>query len=140
MGSNGNGKGIYAEPLNDWVLIKVVALREMKLSSGIIMPEMDNQNLRGEVVAVGPGQLIVDGEKGSFLRLPMTVKPGDRVLIDGQAAGHYVGEQHLLQVREGQISAIVRGEGDADDVDPLRHVKNQERRIQPAKLVPVKAS
>jgi len=91
------------KPLYDRVVIKRLAA-ETVTKAGIVIPEKSAEKAtQGEVIAVGDGALLENGE-----RRPLTVKVGDRVLF-GQYAGNEVkldGEEFLI-VKESDIYAIV---------------------------------
>lgn len=91
------------QPLHDRVVIRRKE-EETTTASGIVLPgsaaEKPNQ---GEVVAVGQGRLLNNGEIH-----PMSVKVGDRVLF-GQYASNTVklnGEE-LLIMSESEIFAVL---------------------------------
>ena len=85
------------QPLADRVLIEPAAA-ETKTSSGIIIPDSAKKNLKGIVVAIGPGT--TDN--------PVTVKVGDNVLY-GKYAGTELQHDGLdyMIMRESDILAIV---------------------------------
>ncbi len=91
-------------PLYDRVLLKRAEAAE-EMRGGIIIPDTAKEKPQeAEIVAVGDGKFDEDGK-----RLPMTVKPGDIVLI-----GKYSGTEikiddieHII-VREDEILAIVK--------------------------------
>ncbi|MBI4090062.1 MAG: co-chaperone GroES [Candidatus Kerfeldbacteria bacterium] len=65
-------------PLSDHVLVKPTQEDKMT-KSGIVLPDTaeDDKGLKqGEVLAVGPGKLLDNGQ-----RAPMSVKVGDRVIM-----------------------------------------------------------
>lgn len=66
------------KPLSNHVLVEAVADEAKTTKSGIVLPENveKKKQVRGTVVAVGPGRLTEKGE-----RLPLSVKVGDRVLF-----------------------------------------------------------
>jgi chaperonin GroES len=91
-------------PLHDRVLVKRIEEKET-VKGGIIIPDSAKEKPQeGEVVAVGAGKI----EKGA--RIPLDVKPGDRILF-----GKYTGsditidEQEYLILREEEILAKVSG-------------------------------
>jgi chaperonin GroES len=90
-------------PLADRVLIRRVE-EDAKTKGGIIIPDTAKEKPQeGEVVAVGAGAWGEDGK-----RLPMDVKPGDRILF-GKWSGSEVrldGED-LLIMKEADILGIV---------------------------------
>jgi len=91
------------KPLGDRVLLKRIEPKE-EVRGGIIIPDTAKEKPQeAEVVAVGEGKLDDNGK-----RIPMTVKPDDRVLI-----GKYSGQDIKIEdveytiVREDEIYAIV---------------------------------
>jgi chaperonin GroES len=90
------------QPLGDRVLVKPLAAEETT-SGGIILPETAQEKPReGEVVAVGPGRLLENGE-----RKGMSVKSGDVVVYTeyGGSEVTHDGVDYLL-VDEGSILAV----------------------------------
>lgn len=90
-------------PLNDRVIVKRVE-EEEKTKSGIIIPDTAKEKPQeGEVVAVGNGKILENGQK-----IPMEVKVGDRVIF-GKYAGNEIkidGEEYLI-MREEDILGIL---------------------------------
>lgn len=90
------------KPLGDRVVIKVVASEE-KTASGIVLPDTAKEKPQeGEVVAVGSGKQMENGEK-----IALEVKVGDRVIYS-KFAGTEVkvaGEEYLI-LSERDILAI----------------------------------
>ena len=62
-------------PLGDNVLVKQIKADEVT-SFGLVLPDKDEKKAEAEVVAVGPGKLLKNGERGV-----MEVKAGDRVIL-----------------------------------------------------------
>ena len=92
-------------PLHDRVIVKRV--EEEKLSAGgIVIPDAATEKpIRGEVLAVGNGKVLDNGETRG-----LDVKTGDTVLF-GKYSGTEVkvdGEE-LLVMREDDIMAIIEG-------------------------------
>ncbi|KAF7585995.1 10 kDa heat shock protein [Aspergillus hancockii] len=91
-------------PLLDRVLVQRVK-PETKTASGIFLPEssVKEQN-EAKVLAVGPGLLDKNGS-----RLPMSVAPGDHVLIP-QFGGSSVkvGEDEYTLFRDHELLAKIR--------------------------------
>ncbi|AEB09754.1 co-chaperone GroES [Desulfobacca acetoxidans] len=90
-------------PLNDRVLVK--RTEELQVTKGgIYIPDTAKEKpIEGRIIAVGSGKIADNGE-----RVPLTVKPGDRVLF-GKYAGTEIkveGEEHLM-MREDDILAIL---------------------------------
>jgi chaperonin GroES len=91
------------KPLADRVVVKPIE-EEDKTPGGIILPDTAKEKpMRGEIVAVGPGNF---NEKGE--RVKMDVKKGD-VVIYGKYSGtdFKMNDQDYLILRESDILAIV---------------------------------
>ena len=92
-------------PLHDRVIVKRTEDEE-KTAGGIVIPESAKEKpIRGEVLAVGNGKLLENGDTR-----PLDVKKGDTVLF-GKYAGTEVkveGEE-LLVMREDDIMAVIEG-------------------------------
>ena len=90
-------------PLHDRVIIKRLD-NERKTASGLVIPENAAEKPdQGEVLAVGNGKILEDGNVR-----PIGVKIGDRVLFgkySGQAVK--VNGDELLVMREEDIMAVV---------------------------------
>jgi chaperonin GroES len=74
-----------------------------QVRGGIVIPDTAKEKPQeAEVIAVGPGKLDEEGH-----RLPMDVRPGDRVLI-GKYAGTdiKIDEEDLVILREDDILAV----------------------------------
>lgn len=91
------------KPLYDRVVVKRLAA-ESTTKGGIVIPDNATEKpTQGEVVAVGDGAILDNGE-----RRALTVKVGDRVLF-GEYAGTEIkvdGEKYLV-IRESDIYAII---------------------------------
>jgi chaperonin GroES len=90
-------------PLHDRLLVKRIE-EDRKSAGGILIPDTAAEKpSRGEVVAVGNGKLLDNGQ----IR-PLSVKKGDKVLF-----GKYSGQafkidgQELLTMREDDIIGVV---------------------------------
>lgn len=92
-------------PLNDRIIAKRFEDNE-QMRGGLYIPDTAKEKPQeGEVIAVGQGKLLENGT-----RVPMDVKPGDRVLF-GKYSGTEVkldGEEYLI-LREDDILGIVEG-------------------------------
>lgn len=97
------------KPLHDRVLVKRVQSDE-KTKGGLIIPDTAKEKpAEGEVVAVGEG-----ARKDSGELIPMSVKPGDRILF-GKWSGTEVtidGEEMLI-MKESDILGIIENSGAA---------------------------
>ena len=90
-------------PLNDRVLVLRVKAEE-KTAGGLIIPDTAKEKpQKGEVVAVGAGGVGDDGK-----RIPLEVKPGDRVLFSKYSGNEIKidGVEHLF-MKEDDILAIL---------------------------------
>jgi chaperonin GroES len=91
-------------PLHDRVIVRRIVDKET-VRGGIIIPDSAKEKPQeGEVIAVGAGKR----EKGE--RVPLDVKPGDRVLF-GKYSGTEikVEDEDLLILREEEILAKLSG-------------------------------
>jgi chaperonin GroES len=92
-------------PLHDRVVVRRME-EETKTAGGIVLPDSAAEKpSRGEVLAVGPGKLLDNGE----VRAP-GLKAGDKVVF-GQYAGSTVkidGEE-LLILSETEIFGVLEG-------------------------------
>ena len=90
-------------PLGDRVVVRRVE-EEAKTKGGIIIPDTAKEKPQeGEVIAAGPGARDEDGK-----RIPMDVKPGDRILF-GKWSGSEVkidGDE-LLIMKESDILGVL---------------------------------
>jgi chaperonin GroES len=93
------------KPIHDRVVIKRLE-EESTTSGGIIIPEVAKEKpIQGEVRAAGGGRWMEGGQ-----RLPMQVKPGDRVLFSRYAGNEIkVDGEELLIMREDDILAVIEG-------------------------------
>jgi chaperonin GroES len=93
---------VKVNPLGDRVVVRALEDAET-MRGGLYIPDTAKEKpQQGEIVAVGPGRF-EDGK-----RVPMDVKPGDKVLY-GKYSGTEVtvdGEQ-LLILRESDVLAII---------------------------------
>ena len=91
------------KPLGDKVLVERVESQD-KTAGGIVLPDTAKEKpTEGRVVAVGDGRVTDEGQ-----RLPLSVKPGDRVLF-GSFAGTAVKDagKELLILEEGDLLGVV---------------------------------
>jgi len=90
-------------PLHDRVVIR--RLEEERTSAGgIVIPDTATEKpSRGEVVAIGAGKMLDNGET-----IPLAVKPGEQILF-GKYAGTEVkisGEEYVV-MREDDIMGVI---------------------------------
>lgn len=95
---------VQITPLHDRVLVRRLEERQTA-KNGIIIPDTAKEKPQeGEVIAVGAGKI----EKGK--RVPLDVKPGDRILF-GKYGGNDItleGEEYLI-LHEEDILAKLSG-------------------------------
>jgi chaperonin GroES len=92
-------------PLHDRVIVRRVEEEKMS-SGGIVIPDNAAEKpIRGEVLAVGNGKVLDNGEQRG-----LDVKVGDNVLF-GKYSGTEVkvDDEELLVMREDDIMAIIEG-------------------------------
>ncbi len=91
------------KPLYDRILVKRIDQGET-VRGGIIIPDTAKEKpMEGQVIAIGSGRVLDDGKV-----TPLSVKPGDRVLI-GKYAGTEIkldGVEHVI-VREDEVLGIL---------------------------------
>lgn len=90
-------------PLHDRVLVKRIEETESKVGAIYVPDSAKEKPQQGEIVAVGEGSLMKNGE-----RTKLEVKPGDKILF-GKYSGSDVrvdGEDYLI-LREDEILAIL---------------------------------
>jgi chaperonin GroES len=91
-------------PLHDRVVVRRIEEKETT-RGGIIIPDTAKEKpMEGEIIAVGAGKR----EKGE--RIPLDVKPGDRVLF-GKYSGTEIkiDDEELLILREEEILGKLSG-------------------------------
>jgi chaperonin GroES len=94
---------VKLRPLQDRVLIRRME-EERTSAGGIVIPDSATEKpIRGEVLAVGNGKVLANGEVR-----PLAVKVGDRVLF-GKFSGTEVkvGGEELLVMREDDVMAVL---------------------------------
>lgn len=90
-------------PIHDHVLVKRIEEPETMIG-GIVIPDSAKEKpQRGEVIAAGDGRMLSSGE-----RMPLDVKPGDRILF-GKYSGSEIkidGQEYIV-FREDDILAVL---------------------------------
>ncbi|MFH0950963.1 MAG: co-chaperone GroES [bacterium] len=91
------------KPLESHVIIKPLA-DETITKAGIVLPETSKERPeKGEVVAVGPGRLLDNGQ-----RAPLSVKVGDQVMFKKYSPDEIKVEgQDYLVIKEADIMLII---------------------------------
>ena len=90
-------------PLSDRLLVKRIEEQET-LKSGIIIPDSAQEKPQeAEVVAVGPGKRLEDGQ-----RVAIDVKVGDRILFGKYSSSDITvdGEKYLI-MREDEVLGVM---------------------------------
>src|SRR5712691_1849250 len=95
---------VNVTPLHDRVLVRRLEEKEIA-KGGIIIPDTAKEKPQhGEVIAVGSGKL----EKGE--RIPLDVKPGDRVVFAKYSGTDIkIEDEEYLILREEEILAKLGG-------------------------------
>ena len=98
-------KGTKIRPLHDRIIVKRLPEEEVT-KGGIIIPEAAKEKpAQGEVIAVGGGKLLENGQVRA-----LDVKVGDRVMF-GKYSGSEIkldGVEQLI-MREDEILAVIEG-------------------------------
>jgi chaperonin GroES len=92
------------KPLNDKIIVKPIKEDE-RTKSGIVLPQTaEEKPEKGEVLAVGPGKLLENGQ-----RAPMSVKVGDKVIFKKYSPDEIkVDQEEYLIISEDDILAIIQ--------------------------------
>jgi chaperonin GroES len=90
------------KPLGDRVVIEIIKRHDEKTKGGLYKPSGSETTMTGEVVAVGDGLFTHTGD-----RIPMTVKVGDTVLLDGTGFKHKNGGKTYHIFRESELLSIL---------------------------------
>lgn len=91
-------------PLHDKVIIKAIT-KDETTASGIILPDTVDKGRpeQGEVVSVGPGRLLDNGERSK-----LSVEPGQKVLFKKYAPDEIkIEKEEYLVVSDSDILAII---------------------------------
>lgn len=91
-------------PLGDRVVVKPLA-QEEKTKSGIVIPDTaaKEKPQQGEVLAVGPGRTLENGQK-----VPLEVKVGDKVIFSKYAGTEVkLEDEEVLILNERDIHAVI---------------------------------
>jgi chaperonin GroES len=90
-------------PLGERVVVKPLPMEE-KTKGGIVLPDTAKEKpQKGEVVAVGPGRLLDNGQ-----RVAIDLKVGDKVLYSKYAGNEIKidGEEYLI-LRENDVLGVL---------------------------------
>jgi chaperonin GroES len=107
--TGGNAQmAVNITPLHDRVLVRRLEAKET-VKGGIIIPDSAREKPQeGEVVAIGAGRI----EKGT--RIPLDVKPGDKILF-GKYSGNdiKIDDEEFMIMKEDEILAKIGGQAKA---------------------------
>ncbi len=94
-------------PLYDRIVVKRIDAQDEKTASGLFIPDSAKEKPQeGEVVAVGKGKRLEDGNVVS-----LDVQPGDRILF-GKYSGSEIkiDGQELLIMREDEVLGVLEAQ------------------------------
>ncbi|MFA6304477.1 MAG: co-chaperone GroES [Patescibacteria group bacterium] len=92
------------KPLGDNIVVKGIS-KEETTKSGIILPETIDKEKpeQGEVVAVGPGKILDNGNRAS-----MEVKVGDKIIFKKYSPDDFkIDGQEVLILSQSDVIAIL---------------------------------
>lgn len=95
---------MHLKPISDHIVVKPVSAEE-KSASGIIIPDTVSKERpeRGEVISVGPGRELENGQRSK-----MDVQPGQVVLFKKYAPDEVkISGEEFLIIRMEDVMAIV---------------------------------
>ena len=91
-------------PIGDHVIVKPLSAEETS-AAGIIIPDTvdKERSERGEVIAIGPGRPLENGQRG-----PMDVKVGDKVVFKKYAPDEIkIEKEEYLVIRIDDVMAVI---------------------------------
>jgi len=89
-------------PLGDRVVVEIIKRNDDKTSGGLYKPQGNDTTMTGTVIAVGKGLYTHSGTK-----IPMSVRVGDTVLLDGTGFKHKNGTKTYNLYRESELLSIL---------------------------------
>ncbi len=95
---------VKIQPLADKILVKPLEEKEVT-ETGIVLPQIAKEKPeKGEVVAVGPGKLLENGQRAS-----LGVEVGQKVIFKKYSPDEVkIGEEEYLIISEEDILAILK--------------------------------
>ena len=90
------------KPLGDRVVVKILKINDEKTSGGLYKTSGSDTTMLGEVVSVGNGLFTQTGDT-----IPMSVKVGDTVLLDGTGFKHRNGKDTYHIYRESELLSVL---------------------------------
>ena len=97
---------VSIKPLEDRIVVKPLDA-EQTTASGLVIPDTAKEKPQeGEVLAVGPGRFVDEGDK----RIPLDVKVGDTVLYSkyGGTEVKYDGEEYLILSARDILAIVIK--------------------------------
>lgn len=94
-------------PLHDRIIVRRLEEGEV-VKGGIIIPDTAKEKpQQGEVIAVGNGKILENGNK-----IPLDVKAGDTILF-GKYSGNEIkiDDEEFLILREDEVLGVIEGAG-----------------------------
>ena len=91
------------QPLNDYVLVKVIK-EEEKTKGGLYKPESNKEQMKGEVLAVGNGIFTTTGTS-----IPMIIRTSDMVIVPNTGVQLKLDGEKLNLYREQEILMKING-------------------------------
>ena len=93
------------KPLHDHIIVKSIQEDEYT-KAGLVLPQTADKEKpeKGEVLAVGPGKLLENGQRGA-----MSVKVGDKILFKKYSPDEFelARNEKILVVAESEVMAII---------------------------------
>lgn len=96
------------KPLGDRIVVKVLQGEE-KTKSGIFLPDTAKEKPQeGEVMAVGPGKVIDNGDKAGE-RMKMEISVGDRIIFSKYAGTEIKieGDEYLILSERDVLATVL---------------------------------
>ena len=97
---------VSIKPLEDRILVKSLDA-EQTTASGLVIPDTAKEKPQeGEVLAVGPGRFVEDGDR----RIPLDVSVGDKVIYSkyGGTEIKYDGQEYLILSARDVLAIVVK--------------------------------
>lgn len=92
-------------PLQDVIIVRPDDPEQISAGGIVLAPSSQEEALQGTVIAVGPGRLLESG-----YRVPMDLRPGDRVAFSKYAKEHFTHEGvKLITMREADVIGVIDG-------------------------------
>ena len=99
---NNKGKQVMKyQPLNDYVLVKVVK-EEEKTKGGLYKPSDAKEQMKGEVISVGNGIYTANGTL-----IPMNLNVGDMVIVPNTGIQMKLDGEKYNMYREQEILMVI---------------------------------